>query len=151
MNLNNIQRLVDILNQTPGITELSVTAPDGAKISVRRTLPVAPQNTALAVAAPEHSPLDIYESDEEEQRAEEMARLHTVSANIVGIFHCASPALGFGSTVSVGQIVGYIESMKLMNEVTSNESGTVAEVLIDENLPVEYGQPLFRLSTHAEG
>ncbi|HEX5323515.1 MAG TPA: biotin/lipoyl-containing protein, partial [Capsulimonadaceae bacterium] len=77
-------------------------------------------------------------------------RLATIHATMVGIFHCTNPALGNGSSVSVGQIVGYIESMKLMNEVTAGEGGVVAEVLIDENLPVEYGQPLFRLTSQSE-
>ena len=51
-----------------------------------------------------------------------------------------------GSTVQKGQIVAIVEAMKLMNEIESDYSGTVAEILVENGQAVEYGQPLFRLS-----
>jgi biotin carboxyl carrier protein len=39
--------------------------------------------------------------------------------------------------------------MKLMNEIESEHSGTVAEVFIQDGQPVEYGQPLFRIESDA--
>ena len=50
-----------------------------------------------------------------------------------------------GDKVEVGQVVGIIEAMKLMNEIESECAGTVAEVLVENGEPVEYGQPLFRI------
>ena len=44
-----------------------------------------------------------------------------------------------------GQVVGIIEAMKLMNEIESECAGTVAEVLVENGEPVEYGQPIFRI------
>ena len=38
-----------------------------------------------------------------------------------------------------------IEAMKLMNEIESEYSGTVAEIFVKNGQPVEYGQPLFRI------
>lgn len=148
MNLNNIQRLIDILNDSPGITEVAVTAPDGAKIAVRRSAaPFAGMNEiARSTAEPYEFEEDEIE-DADDSGVPQGPQVITVPATMVGIFHCANPALGSGSSVSTGQIVGYIESMKLMNEVVANSAGTVAEVLIEENMPVEYGQPLFRLSS----
>src|SRR5579884_4150256 len=136
MNLDNIHRLIDILNDAPGIAELSVTAPDGAQVSLRRAPAAhAPMELALRPAQP------LERNEQEVVLPEPEARPHlaTIEATMVGLFHSANPPLGYGASVSVGQIVGYIESMKLMNEVTSSSAGTVAEVLIDENMPVEYG------------
>lgn len=150
MNINNIQRLIDILNDSPGVTELAVTSPDGAKIAVRRSACAPPAEP------PAPRPLGgLYEEDGEVDTPTELAvpsapRVHTIPATMVGIFHAANPPLARGAAVSIGQIVGYIESMKLMNEVVAGHSGVVADVLIDENLPVEYGQPLLRLSTRDE-
>ena len=50
-----------------------------------------------------------------------------------------------GDKVEAGQVVGIIEAMKLMNEIESECAGTVAEVLVENGEPVEYGQPIFRI------
>ena len=44
-----------------------------------------------------------------------------------------------------GQTLAIVEAMKLMNEIESDYDGTVAEVLVENGAPVEYGQPLFRI------
>lgn len=48
-----------------------------------------------------------------------------------------------GDKVSKGQILGIVEAMKLMNEITSEYDGTVKEILVENEQMVEYGQPLF--------
>jgi len=70
----------------------------------------------------------------------------TLTATMVGIFHDTDPPLPYAAEVTVGQVVGSIESMKLMNEVLSEFGGRVVEVLTEDGAPVEYGQPLFRLA-----
>ena len=52
--------------------------------------------------------------------------------------------------VQPGQVVGVIESMKLMNDVRAEVGGVVIAVLAEEGMPVEYGQSLFRLMPAAE-
>ena len=65
---------------------------------------------------------------------------------MVGIFHHAEPPLPYAAVVAPGQVVGSIESMKLMNEVLAEAGGRVTEVLVEDGAPVEYGQALFRLA-----
>ena len=48
-----------------------------------------------------------------------------------------------GDKVSQGQTVCIIEAMKLFNEIESEVSGTIVEILVDNASPVEYDQPLF--------
>ena len=55
----------------------------------------------------------------------------------------AEPYVRIGDKVSKGQILGIIEAMKLMNEITSEYDGTVKEILVENEQMVEYGQPLF--------
>jgi acetyl-CoA carboxylase biotin carboxyl carrier protein len=56
------------------------------------------------------------------------------------------PFVNVGDRVSIGQTVCIIEAMKLMNEIEAEVSGRVVEILVQNSEPVEYGQPLMRIS-----
>ncbi|MBP1544244.1 MAG: acetyl-CoA carboxylase biotin carboxyl carrier protein [Oscillospiraceae bacterium] len=73
-----------------------------------------------------------------------------VTSPIVGTFYAApspdkAPFVKVGDTVSTGDVVCIIESMKLMNEINSEFSGRVAEIFVNNGEPVEYGQKLMRI------
>ena len=69
---------------------------------------------------------------------------------MVGTFYRA-PAPGeetyveVGDKVKAGQTLCIIEAMKLMNEIPTDVSGEVVEVLAENAGGVEYDQPLFYL------
>ncbi|WP_200207342.1 acetyl-CoA carboxylase biotin carboxyl carrier protein [Micromonospora coerulea] len=74
----------------------------------------------------------------------------TVRAPVVGTFYRAPepgapPFVAVGDLIRPGQVVGIVEAMKLMNEVTADQAGRVVEVLVDDGQPVEYDQPLLAL------
>jgi acetyl-CoA carboxylase biotin carboxyl carrier protein len=74
--------------------------------------------------------------------------LHIVTSPIVGTFYSSpspsSPTFAdIGDLVQSGQTLCIIEAMKLMNEIQSDASGTVAKVFVENGQPVEFGQPLF--------
>ncbi|MCK5823846.1 MAG: acetyl-CoA carboxylase biotin carboxyl carrier protein [Ichthyobacteriaceae bacterium] len=48
-----------------------------------------------------------------------------------------------GDEISAGDVVCIIEAMKLFNEIESEVSGRIVKVLVDDNSPIEYDQPLF--------
>ena len=50
-----------------------------------------------------------------------------------------------GSVVEPETVVCIIEAMKVMNEIKAEVKGTIAEVLLEDGKPVEYGQALFRI------
>ncbi len=71
-----------------------------------------------------------------------------VESPLVGTFYAApaedaAPFVSVGDTVKKGQTRAIIEAMKLMNEIESEYDGTIAEILVENGQPVEYGQPLF--------
>ena len=73
-----------------------------------------------------------------------------VTAPMVGTFYRAPgpeepPFVEIGSRISVGQAVCILEAMKLMNELESEMSGEVIEILVENGTPVEFGQVLMRL------
>lgn len=73
-----------------------------------------------------------------------------IKSPIVGTFYQSStpngePFVKCGSKVEQGDIVCIIEAMKFMNEVASEESGVIDEILVNDGDFVEFGQPLFRI------
>ncbi len=50
-----------------------------------------------------------------------------------------------GAVVEPDSVVCIIEAMKVMNEIKAEVKGTIAEVLVEDGKPVEYGQALFRI------
>lgn len=73
-----------------------------------------------------------------------------VESPLVGTFYAApaedaAPFVAVGDTVKKGQTLAIVEAMKLMNEIESEFDGIIAEILVENGQPVEYGQPLFRI------
>jgi len=76
--------------------------------------------------------------------------VNTLTSPIVGTFYEApSPGAPVfakpGDTVTKGQVLCIIESMKLMNEIESDYAGTIVKRLVENGQPVEYGQALFTI------
>jgi len=72
---------------------------------------------------------------------------HQVKSPMVGTFYRAAspgakPFVEVGDSVEVGDTLCIIEAMKLMNEIESDKSGVVKQVLAENGQPVEFGQPL---------
>ena len=163
MDLGQLERLLSFMSQH-GLEEFeyahgdlrirlkkAATAPSAAP-SV--ALPAAPLTAVLpllspAVAqAPETAP-----SARPEPVAPAAApaeEQHIIKSPIVGTFYAgpspeAGPFVKVGDTVDAGQTVCIIEAMKLMNEIEADINGQVAQVLVENGQPVEYGEPLFAL------
>jgi len=73
-----------------------------------------------------------------------------VVSPIVGTFYRApapdaSPFVEVGTRVVKGQVLCIVEAMKIMNQIESDTTGTIAAVLVENAQPVAYGQPLFHV------
>jgi acetyl-CoA carboxylase biotin carboxyl carrier protein len=102
--------------------------------------PVAPASAPVAPPAPTPAPAP----------APTAPKGVEVVAPIVGTFYAspspdAGPFVKLGDRVKVGQVLCIIEAMKLMNEIESEVAGTVVEIAVRNEDPVEYGQVLFRI------
>lgn len=112
------------------------------------------ENLSAPVNAVTTSAVEIKKAAEEDQisgtSAEEIPVGNVVESPLVGTFY-AAPAedaesfVKVGDRVEKGQTLGIVEAMKLMNEIESDYSGTVTEILVNNQEGVEYGQPLFRI------
>lgn len=86
---------------------------------------------------------------EEPKRKEPTGK--TINAPLVGTFYTSpSPAdpvfVKVGQRVDEDTVVCIIEAMKVMNEVKAGVKGHIAEILVDNAAPVEFGTPLFRIT-----
>src|ERR1700710_1916628 len=54
----------------------------------------------------------------------------------------AKPFIEVGTKVAVGQTLLIIEAMKTMNQIPAPRAGTVTQILVEDGVPVEYGEPL---------
>lgn len=76
---------------------------------------------------------------------------HVIKSPFVGTFYRspspdAAPFVEVGTPVEPEQALCIIEAMKLMNHIESDVRGVVREILAENGKPVEFGQPLFKIS-----
>lgn len=79
------------------------------------------------------------------------SKLVEIPSPMVGTFYRAPapgelPFVEVGDRVRVGQTVCIIEAMKLMNEIEAEVSGQIAEILVQNGEPIEFGQALMRIN-----
>ena len=72
---------------------------------------------------------------------------HEITAPLVGTFYISPkagdpPFIKIGDKIEVGQTICIIEAMKIFNEIESEVSGVVKEILVKDSSPVEYGQAI---------
>lgn len=76
------------------------------------------------------------------------SNLYHIKAPLVGTFRrgtspTAPPLIKEGDEVAVGQTLGFIEAMKIFNDVKAEVAGRVIKILIEDSQPIEFNQSLF--------
>jgi len=155
-----IERLIRALDES-GVDSLEIER-GGTRVRLAKTPPSAPwphAAPAAAFAGPAPSPAPgapAGGTSSETAGAEGSApsgsgrELLEITSPMVGTFYRAPapdapPYVQTGAKVGPGDTLCIIEAMKLMNELESEVSGTIAEVCVENAQPVEYGQVLFRV------
>ncbi len=135
------------------LIELDVADGD-QRITLKRSDPCgsAGGGVAYVSAAPAVTPTSATSSAPVESAGggEVVAAGATIDSPMVGTFYSrpnpdAEPFISVGSKVSAGTVVCLVEAMKVFNEIKAECAGEIAEVLIADGDPVEYGQAMFRL------
>lgn len=143
MKIEEIKELMEAVSNS-ALTEFEYE--EGAvRLSMRKTSQVpaaAPVSCeALTIDSSAKEPL-------QEEKKEQTIEGKVVKSPLVGTFYTAPaedapPYVSVGDSVKEGQVLAIVEAMKLMNEIESDYTGTVAQVLVGNGETVEYGQPLF--------
>lgn len=153
MTLDEIKQLIQLAQET-GVAELEVQR---AENRVRVRLGSVHHETAAAPSAPAPppalAPARISDTGPVDAPAPDYANdpsVVLVKSPIVGTFYeapspGAPPFVKVGDTISAGKVICIIESMKLMNEIESEYSGTIVAKLVENGHAVEYGEALFAI------
>jgi acetyl-CoA carboxylase biotin carboxyl carrier protein len=149
---NQLRELIALLGESD-IQELKLEG-DDFRLELRRNLP-ASQPQVVMQAAPAAMPAPAAAAPAMPSAAPPAAPavrgdLVEITAPMVATFYRApspgDPAfVELGARINVGQTVCILEAMKLMNELESEVSGEVVEILVENGTPVEFGQVLMRV------
>ncbi len=159
MTLEEIKELVQVVIDS-GVAELEVTRGDNkvcirknSKLTTHEILAPGQMPPAYAGFAPAAPAMPVEPEPPSHQPAAKPAvdeGLEYVKSPIVGTFYEASspdaqPFVRTGDRITPGQVLCIIESMKLMNEIEAEISGTIVGKLVENARPVEYGEALFSI------
>ena len=124
--------------------EIVVQAPTVVQAPPVQTVAATPPPVQAAAATPPPAA----EASAEAAPVEDDSKYITVKSPMIGTFYRRSspdkdPFISVGDSVAVGDVLCIVEAMKLFNEIESEVSGKVVKVLVDDQSPIEYDQPLF--------
>lgn len=149
MDFNNIKELVSLIDKS-SLTELDLKF-ENTEIRLSKNknsaekVQEAPKSAVFTPEIKDEGPITILPVEEKEVKEG-----FIVKSPLVGTFYESPspgkpPFVSVGNTVKEGDIVCIVEAMKVMNEITSEKSGEIAEIFIKDGDMVEYGQPIFRI------
>ncbi len=157
--ITSVRDLIEMMNKG-GIGELDLKTEDfkirlrSEDVALASATPVMamPQTFAMPQGAPS-APAAAASADAPAATPEaKTPDGHVVTSPMIGTFYSASAPgepdyVQIGDEVETGQVIGIIEAMKIMNEITADKSGVVVELMVENAQPVEYGSPLVRISS----
>jgi acetyl-CoA carboxylase biotin carboxyl carrier protein len=152
-DLQTVKQLVALMNRNE-LTEIDLRVAD-QRIRLRRgkAIEMAPVNYA-AVAASQPAPAPAATQGGDTLPKPPARNTKEIKSPLVGTFYSSSkpgaePFVKVGTRVTPTTTVGLIEAMKLFNEIPAECSGTIVEILVENQQPVEFGQPLFLVDPSA--
>ena len=142
MEYEKIKQLIEEMGNSK-LTAVDIEFPDGTKISMKKDKMQEKiiQNTSIVEN-------DTIENQTKEDKNEKKGNI--IKSPMIGTFYLkpsptAEPYIEIGKEVKKGDVLCIIEAMKLMNEIESEYTGKVTEILVKDGETVEYGTPLFRI------
>jgi acetyl-CoA carboxylase biotin carboxyl carrier protein len=163
IDLRYVKKLIEIIDDST-VDSIEITSDKGMKIRIskspqqRGTVQMAPAMPIPAIVpaaplgriSPSQGMAPVTEGESATVPEPPKPAGLEVKSPMVGTFYKspepgAKPYVTVGDRVAKGQIVCIIEAMKIMNEIESEYSGIVRDILVEDAQPVEYGQVLFKI------
>jgi len=147
MDIRKVKKLMELLEES-GMSEIEIKeGEESVKISRYGNSPAPAQHPVQSFVqqqAPVSSAPTSQTASPNEQPQETG---QSVTSPMVGTFYSApsptaKPFVSIGQKINQGDTVGIIEAMKIMNQIESDQSGTVVEILVKDGEAVEFGQSL---------
>lgn len=161
IDIHKIAKLIDLvsnsdvaeINLKQGEEELrisrqsTVVAP-AVQTVVAAPAPVAQMAAAPLAAVPATQAAVAAPSEPTQAAAQSADDSKIMRSTMVGTFYrsaspTSAPFVEVGSTVNQGDTLCIVEAMKMMNQITSDRSGTIKKILVENGTTVEFDQPIF--------
>ena len=141
---DKVKEVIDILENS-NVNEIEVTF-WGRKIRVVKNASNVISSTSSSSDLGKIKSPNVEEKNDKPSTADYTGE--KVLSPMPGVFYSAQspdkpPFVSEGDQVKIGQTLCIIESMKIMNEIESEQSGTIKKILVNNSDPVEFNQPLF--------
>ncbi|MCG6966775.1 MAG: acetyl-CoA carboxylase biotin carboxyl carrier protein [Chromatiaceae bacterium] len=147
MDIRKVKKLIELLEESD-VAEIEIHEGEES-VRISRTSGMAPTMFAAPMAAPMAAPAAAAAPlAPSAPAAPKEPEGHIIRSPMVGTFYRApspgaKPFVVEGQSVSDGETLCIIEAMKILNQIESDKSGKVIEVLVENGQPVEYNEPLF--------
>jgi len=150
-DIDRIRQIVELMEQHE-LNEVDLQqGEDRIKLTRGGTLAAMPPMMAAPPVAPPTAPAAA-PAPAETSAAETASAPGTVTINspMVGTFYSrsnpeAEPFVKVGSVIREDTVICIVEAMKVFNEIPAECRGKIVEVLAQDNQPVDFGKPLFRV------
>ena len=147
MDIRKVKKLMELLEES-GMSEIEIKeGEESVKISRYGNSP-APAQQPIQSFVQQQAPVSSAPTSQTASPNEQPQETgQSVTSPMVGTFYSApsptaKPFVSIGQKINQGDTVGIIEAMKIMNQIESDQSGTVVEILVKDGEAVEFGQSL---------
>ena len=147
MDIRKVKKLMELLEES-GMSEIEIKeGEESVKISRYGNSP-APAQHPIQSFVQQQAPVSSAPTSQIASPNEQSQETgQSVTSPMVGTFYSApsptaKPFVSIGQKINQGDTVGIIEAMKIMNQIESDQSGTVIEILVKDGEAVEFGQSL---------
>ena len=143
MDIRKVKKLIELLEQS-GMAEIEIKeGEESVKISRYGNAPLA---TTTFSPQPALTQSQVDSTIRAADNGSEISG-NLISSPMVGTYYSApspsaKPFVTVGQHVNKGDTVGIIEAMKIMNQIESDQSGTIVGILVKDGEAVEFGQAL---------
>ncbi len=152
MDVRKIKKLIELI-ESSDIAELEIVEGEES-VRISRNSTTIPQTISAPAIAPQvaASPAPAISDTGSSAPAPATTEAHgeTIDSPMVGTFYSSSsptskPFVSVGQKIAVGDTLCIIEAMKMLNQIESDKAGTIKAILVENEQPVEFGQPLFEI------
>ena len=149
MDIKDIKELIELIKDST-VEEFEMEI-DGTRVRIRQSTAsvIQPALAGVPTASLQDSALSsVPVGDTVDVREEE--DLHIFKAPIVGTYYItpkpdAEPFVNIGDRITKSTVLCIIEAMKIFNQIESDVSGVIVDILVQNGQPVEFSEPLFKI------
>ncbi len=147
MKIKEIQEIINFIKKSD-LDDVSIET-ENYKIRVKKNNAISETIEKPIEVKKVSKTIEINEEIDETKKSSSTSNI-IIKSPMIGTFYRSpnpesDPFISEGDSIKIGQTICIIEAMKLFNDIESEISGKIVKILVDDNSPVEFDQPLFEV------